>query len=217
MGEEIDISGIEVTASYEALKGRLIYMNVFCTNLDYTEIVTGDPNFHQVPHATDLLEALHKAPATAEGSSTAAVEQFLAGIEQADPNAPDVGEDNTNTSWGHYHFRSGVVRFDNLTWEMVANKQTAYRILAATIKTCRVARHLCFKRNITTNSVVADMYLETIVQNLWKHLEIIAAKVSLRYNILLILKTSRSRPLLWICPAQLVWKIYQLILQNRSI
>lgn len=150
----------------------------------HTDIVSEDRNLQKIPHVLDLLEALHRIPTTVEGPMAPEVEEFLFGIEHADPNALGVDEDNTNTSWGHYHFRSGSVRFDTLTWEQVANKQTGYRILAATIKTGRVARHLCFKRKITTHGVIADMYFETIVQNLWKHWETVPViEVSLMYNI----------------------------------
>lgn len=97
------------------------------------------------------------------------VVEFLLRIERADPNNPDIGEDDTDTSWGHQQFCGGQVQFDNLTWEGVSNHETAYQILAATVKTCHVARHLCFKRAISVHGgYLADMYLSRIVECLWE-------------------------------------------------
>lgn len=89
----------------------------------------------------------------------------------------DVDEDNTYASWGHNHFRNGI-GFNGLTWEQIANKRTAYRILAAMIKVSRVARHLCREHGVSFNSILANVYLEVIVKSLWTHFEA-AAEVSL--------------------------------------
>jgi hypothetical protein len=43
----------------------------------------------------------------------------------------------------------------------------ACNLIAAALKTCKVARHLCFEHNITTTSYLSDIYLENVVSKLW--------------------------------------------------
>lgn len=71
-----------------------------------------------------MLESLPGTGLDSEPSP--AMQEFLAAIETADPNAPDMGEDDTNASWGHQQFRSGALRFDNLTWSDVGNRDVTY-------------------------------------------------------------------------------------------
>jgi hypothetical protein len=43
----------------------------------------------------------------------------------------------------------------------------ACRLIATVIKTCKVARHLCFVKHIDTSAFLSDVYLENIINLLW--------------------------------------------------
>ncbi|KAG5634301.1 hypothetical protein H0H81_002497 [Sphagnurus paluster] len=101
---------------------------------------------------------------------SAQLQDLLTQIETADPANPLFSEDNIDAQWGHYQFRHGLDNFtySDVTWNNVGSIDIACRLLAACIKTCKVARFLCFEKNITASGYVADHYLQTIVENLWK-------------------------------------------------
>ncbi len=52
-------------------------------------------------------------------------------------------------------------------WDAVGSCDTVARLLAAMLKTCRVARYICSERKIRVSSYLADMYLDQIVDHLW--------------------------------------------------
>jgi len=54
------------------------------------------------------------------------------------------------------------------SWDDIGNIDTAYKLLAATIRTCKVARHVCFQRGIKATSFLSDAYLANIVERLWE-------------------------------------------------
>ncbi|KAG5649733.1 hypothetical protein H0H81_002262 [Sphagnurus paluster] len=84
----------------------------------------------------------------------AQLKDLLTQIETADPANPLFSEDDINTH--------------DVTWNNIGSIDITCRLLAACIKTCKVAWFLCFEKNITASGYVADHYLQTIVENLWK-------------------------------------------------
>jgi hypothetical protein len=54
-----------------------------------------------------------------------------------------------------------------IDWQAVGSTSVAFRLIAAAVKTCRVARHLCFKKLIDCSSFLSDNYLELLVEQLW--------------------------------------------------
>lgn len=130
-------------------------------------------NKNMPPHATELLEALQKISDTAalNGNPSPTALQFIERIEAADPNAPDIDEDDTNIGWGHNQFTSGSLTCRSVlrTWVDIGNVKSAYRLLAASLKTCLVARHLCFTNKIpVSGSYLSDSYLREVVEILWE-------------------------------------------------
>jgi hypothetical protein len=93
---------------------------------------------------------------------------FLSRIKNSDPADPNLSEDNTRSSWGHYQFTSGSMRIKSViqSWECVGSTAIACKLIAAAIKTCKVARHICFKQNINTTSFLADDYLLILINEL---------------------------------------------------
>ena len=95
---------------------------------------------------------------------------FLRRIDTADPNSTELSEDDTNASWGHSQFTARNLTWSTVltSWKDVGNCKAACQLLAATIKTCKVARHLCYERQITAGTYLSDIYLDQIVDALWK-------------------------------------------------
>jgi hypothetical protein len=114
-----------------------------------------------------LLSPLDSDIATPSSDALA----FVTRIETADPNTPGLSEDNDNEQWGHHQFTGGEMSIDATLnhWGAVATTSFACRLLAASVKTCRVARHLCFHRKRTpTGSYLSDIYLGRVVGKLWE-------------------------------------------------
>lgn len=93
---------------------------------------------------------------------------FLERIENADPNAPGLSEDDLGPSWGHWQFTAGGLTCATVleTWDHIGNTDIACRFIAAAIKTCRVARHLCFIQGNSGCSYLSDNYLQIMVDRL---------------------------------------------------
>lgn len=65
------------------------------------------------------------------------------------------------------------------TWSDVGDTRTAYRLIAASLKTCLVSRHLCFTNKVSVpspSSYLSDAYLREVVGILWelssKHIKV---------------------------------------------
>lgn len=135
-----------------------------------------------VAHVKDLLISLNKMMSSGPSSHTKdpppATVRFIERIESANPHAPDIDEDDTNFGWGHLQFTAGGITLRSVfkTWSDVGNIPTAYRLLAASLKTCLVARHLCVTNKIsvqsefsmtTSSSYLSDVYFQQVVEILW--------------------------------------------------
>ncbi|KAF9462155.1 hypothetical protein BDZ94DRAFT_1368514 [Collybia nuda] len=96
------------------------------------------------------------------------VMDFISHIENADPNSNDLSKDNTNENWGHYQFTAGSQTIASvlISWEAIGNVITACRLIAAGIKTCRVAWYICTKRGVRATSFLSDAYLDCIIDTL---------------------------------------------------
>ncbi|KAF8232237.1 hypothetical protein L208DRAFT_1108988, partial [Tricholoma matsutake] len=90
-------------------------------------------------------------------------------IKSADLNSPDVSEDDSGPSWGHHQFTSGAMTIKSVlsSWECVGSTDTARVLIAAAIKTCKVAHIFCWQKKIQTSSYFSDVYLQEIVEMLW--------------------------------------------------
>jgi len=131
--------------------------------------------FENIPNFSDLLKALQLASKKPEKNKESAprVLQFVERIENTDPEAADIDEDHTNAGWGHQQYVGGNMTCSTVleSWEHIGNVKTAYRLLAAALKTCQVARHLCFVNKISTTGFLGDAYLREIVGLLWDMLK----------------------------------------------
>lgn len=116
----------------------------------------------------DLVKSLEDGGCPGPECPSTNVSAFLERIESADPNSPDLSEDDMNGNWGHYQFTAGSMRCATVlqSWDEIG-KATACKLLAAAIKTCKVARFVCFTRGIEVGSYLSDAYLQTLVESLW--------------------------------------------------
>ncbi len=110
-------------------------------------------------------------PYNIPGDPPSTTVQFIERIEHAHPDAPGIEEDDTNIGWGHWQFTAGGMTCQSVfkTWSDIGGVTMAYRLLAASLKTCVVARHLCFMNKISmqSSSYLSDVYLEKVVGILW--------------------------------------------------
>lgn len=94
---------------------------------------------------------------------------FLERIEKADPNDTTIDEDNKGVGWGHHQFTGGSMTCSSVmkSWEDIGNTDTARKLIAAAIRTCKVARYICEQTKITAMSYISDTYLERVIETLW--------------------------------------------------
>ena len=96
---------------------------------------------------------------------------LLERLQSADPGSPDIDEDNTCQSWGHDQFTAGGISpSSSLTsWQDIGNVATAFKLVAAALKTCREARLMCKNAGVLeTDGFLSDVYLEQILERLEK-------------------------------------------------
>ena len=103
------------------------------------------------------------------GAPLAELLAFLKGAEGTDPNSPDLAEDDQDASWGHSQF-SGLSSLLT-SWHNIGNDIIACCLIAVAIKTCKVAQHVCFIKQINPTAYLSDIYLSNIISSLlasWK-------------------------------------------------
>ena len=90
---------------------------------------------------------------------------FLDCIETTDPNSSDLSENNSNASWGHYQFTAGGQTISTVLtlWKSVRNTLIAQQLLAAALKTFKVAWHVCFEWAVEPLSFLSDVYIQLVL------------------------------------------------------
>jgi len=135
-----------------------------------------------------ILELMQTNPTFKCGLASADMTSFIHRIEDADPNSSAISEDDSNQNWGHYQFTGGSMTCSSVlaSWESIGSTNSACALIAAAIKTCRVARYLCTQHGITADSYLSDHYLEQVFERIlvaWKD----ASGVSHLLNTILLL------------------------------
>ncbi|TFK72253.1 hypothetical protein BDN72DRAFT_957420 [Pluteus cervinus] len=120
--------------------------------------------------AARLLASIQANPTFRSGPTAPRTLTLLSCIENADPDAPGVEE--RCTSWGHDQFRSGGLMDSGSDllekWDEIGDTKAVYRLLASCLTICRVARHIGFQQQRQESSYLSDMYLERVIERLWK-------------------------------------------------
>lgn len=96
------------------------------------------------------------------------VVSLLDRVDSADPDSVDVDEDNTNENWGHMQLTGGGLTICSalVDWEAVGNTSTAFKLIVARARTCKVARALCAVRGCSPMAYLADDYFELLLEQL---------------------------------------------------
>ena len=116
------------------------------SNSDISVDLVQSGKFGPLSNGEKLLKAMKaQSLASFAESPSPDVIAFIQRIETADPNSDVFDEDNLGSSWGHSQFTSGSITCKSVvdSWSSIGNIATACRLIAAVIKTCNVARHLC--------------------------------------------------------------------------
>ncbi|KAI0039375.1 hypothetical protein FA95DRAFT_1612614 [Auriscalpium vulgare] len=146
----IDITYIKVNSTVDSLLGIM-----------KTEFPSDD--------AIDLLQSMKLNMSFGAGQASENALLLLARIENADPNNPELSEEETDSCWGHQQFTAGTLSLRGalVSWDSIGSVAVACQFIAAAIKTCRVARHICFVRKKTPASFLSDAYLRETIERLW--------------------------------------------------
>ena len=125
--------------------------------------------FPSLTSAPMLLRSMNAQPSFKQGNPSQNVTTLLERIQSADPTSPDIDEDNKGQSWGHYQFTAGglTLSYSLTTWQDIGSIATAFKLVAAALKTCREARLTCKDAGVsTTVGFISDVYLEKTLESL---------------------------------------------------
>lgn len=125
--------------------------------------------FPSIPYTKDLLDAMEAQSDLETGPPSDSVTTFLSRIDNADPNSSEYSEDDSNLCWGHSQFTSGGLTCSSVltSWHDVGSVKMACKLIAAALRTCKVARHVCSYRGIKSGSYLSDAYLQNMIEKLW--------------------------------------------------
>lgn len=140
-------------------------------------------DFPTVAGALDLLQAMQDATGIEAREPSVDVAMLLDRLEQADPDLMDTDADDSNESWGHTQFTAGgvTIRSALVDWEAVGGTSTAFKLIAAAVRTCKVARALCAVRGRSAKAYLADDYLGLLfeqIQLCWEGAQVSSSLIS---------------------------------------
>ncbi|KIL66942.1 hypothetical protein M378DRAFT_159870 [Amanita muscaria Koide BX008] len=146
----LDVAFVKVDAGFENLKG--IMMSQYPSN----------------DAAIKLLNALCSNPSCGCSAPSNSIIQLISHIESADPNNPELDEDDLGLSWGHAQYKGWSTYLR--TWQDIGTPETACSLIAAFVKTSKVARYLCQQKNIDIEgkTLLSDSYLTELTEKLWQ-------------------------------------------------
>jgi len=81
---------------------------------------------------------MNEQPSFKQGKASVNVTMLLERIKSADPNSPDIDEDDRGQNWGHNQFTVGDLTLTTslTSWQDIRSVGTAFELVAAAIKTC---------------------------------------------------------------------------------
>jgi len=160
--DPIDTTYISVEPTVEHLEGKYPFFS--CLTLkNFQSDVFRSHEFASIPLAKELMNEMKRDKSVQHGPPSPDILAFIERIESANPNDPNLSVDDNNEGWGHAQFAFGNLKQTLTDWDSIG-VDTACRLLAAAIKTCKVARHICHERNISATSYLSDAYLSNVVE-----------------------------------------------------
>ncbi|KAI0258621.1 hypothetical protein BC834DRAFT_974972 [Gloeopeniophorella convolvens] len=124
--------------------------------------------FPSILGASDLIHSMEQRRSKFKGSPSAGVAALLERVQRADPESPEINEDNMGASWGHDQFAGGGLTITSslTSWQDIGNVATAFELIAAAIKTCKEARNMCrnIGKSVSDAGFISDSYLEILLE-----------------------------------------------------
>lgn len=135
------------------------------------DILLSHPDYSQIKQVKPLLDRLQVLALSTTSIVPASenVTFFISRLEDADPNSSDISEDDHNAQWGHWQYGAASITITSVlvSWDAVGGVPTACRLLAAGIRTHRVAEAICFQRSVKEKPLLSLDYLSRLVDQLW--------------------------------------------------
>ncbi|EGO02758.1 hypothetical protein SERLA73DRAFT_70239 [Serpula lacrymans var. lacrymans S7.3] len=138
-------SFLSVSSNKGSKKYDVDFLEVSSSILDLKTIITR--NFNSNSFGINLLDAMELSTDFSPGPPSSLMLEFIERIERAGPNSPQFDED--------------------ASWTAIGNCETARPLIAAMIKTCKFARHICFQEKILSLTFLANNYLNNILEQIW--------------------------------------------------
>ncbi|KAH9077546.1 hypothetical protein EDB83DRAFT_2311286 [Lactarius deliciosus] len=123
--------------------------------------------FPSLTNAPNLLRSMNVQSSFKQGKTSEKIMTLLECVQSTDPGSPDIDEDNTGQSWGHYQFTAGDISpSSSLTsWKDVRSVATAFKLVTAAIRTCQEAHLMCANAGMPrTSGFISDVYLEKTLE-----------------------------------------------------
>ncbi|RXW16845.1 hypothetical protein EST38_g9005 [Candolleomyces aberdarensis] len=128
--------------------------------------------FPDLKSAVKLLQAFAEVEPPPCVEPSADVVALYERICDADPNSDSFLEEDTNEGWGHWQYTAGGLNVKRAvsSWNAVGSIDVACQLIAVGLKTCKVARHICFHRLGTMDGpgLMSDVFFEILVSQLWE-------------------------------------------------
>jgi hypothetical protein len=85
---------------------------------------------------------MNMQPLFKQGETSSNILALLERVQLADPSSPNIDEDNLGQSWGHYQVTAGGLTLLTLltSWQEIGSVATAFKLVAAPLKTVRMCR-----------------------------------------------------------------------------
>jgi hypothetical protein len=116
---------------------------------------------------------MNTQPTFKQGKPSEKVVTLLECLQFADPGLLDIDEDNSCLSWGHDQFSAGFISPTSslTTWQDVGDVTTAFKLVAAGLKTCEEARLMCANAGaLKTTGLISDDFLKQaldLIEKCW--------------------------------------------------
>ncbi|KAH9017097.1 hypothetical protein EDB83DRAFT_2528705 [Lactarius deliciosus] len=146
---------------------RPVFVDPSADNL--IAVLTSD--FPSVTNTASLIRSMNAQASFKQGKPSINVTALLKRVQFADPGSLDIDEDNTCQSWGHDLFTAGGISPSSslTTWEDVGSVATAFKLVAAALKTCQEVWLMCVNAGTPKiDGFISNIYLEKILECLEK-------------------------------------------------
>lgn len=155
------------------------------SNLDAAHDIRTDlATIPMLPSCTSsLVDALESLPAETEKSPSNAVIALLERLQSANPNDTTISDEDNTLTFGHLQHTGGseslAIEKVLSDWDALGSAQTALLLLSAAIRVQKIAVHAIFFRGVKpTSRLLAEIYLEKLINRIWTLWEDERRKVS---------------------------------------